>query len=78
MTSEPKDPTLTQRGQQANEPIPVERIDSAAEHNQVDPAAQDNVEDASVETTMDKLAARSVARRSPPESISRVIGFAEQ
>ena len=58
MTSEPKDPTLEQRSQQANEPIPVERIDSAEEHNQVDPAAQDNVEDAPVETTMEKLAAR--------------------
>lgn len=63
MTSEPKDPTLTQRGQQANEPIPVERIDSAAEDNQVDPVAQDNVEDAPVETTMEKLAARF--RRAP-------------
>ena len=63
MTSEPKGPTLTQRGQQANEPIPVERIDSAEEHNQVDPAAQDNVEDAPVETTMEKLAARF--RRAP-------------
>ncbi|MBX9603898.1 MAG: TrbI/VirB10 family protein [Bryobacteraceae bacterium] len=77
MTSEPKDPTLTQRGQQANEPIPVERIDSAEEHNQVDPAAQDNVEDAPVETTMEKLAARF--RRAPEsareqKSVDRVRG----
>lgn len=64
MTSEPKDPTLTQRNRQASEPItPAERPDSAVEHNQVDPAAEDNVEDAPGETTMEKLAARF--RRAP-------------
>ena len=61
MASESKDPTLTQRGQQANEPIPEERTDSAAEQIQVDPTV--GGDDAPVETTMEKLAARF--RRAP-------------